>query len=93
MAVIRSVNALESSLIRAGDTLMIPRAEHWQGDAQPVSTPWPPPRRSGHYRVKEGDSLWTIARRYGLKVAELTRLNQLDPAGYLRPGQRLRVTR
>jgi len=93
VAVIRSVNALESSLIRAGDTLMIPRAEHWQGDAQPVSTPWPPPRRSGHYRVKEGDSLWTIAQRHGLKVAELTRLNQLDPAGYLRPGQRLRVTR
>lgn len=41
--------------------------------------------------VRSGDSLWTIARRYGLTVAELLRYNRLD-SERLMPGQQLRLT-
>ncbi len=42
------------------------------------------------YRVKRGDTLYSIARRYGVKVALLKRVNRLR-SHLLRPGQRLRI--
>lgn len=45
----------------------------------------------GIHVVQRGDSLWTIARRYGLTVAELLRYNRLDNER-LMPGQQLRLT-
>lgn len=41
------------------------------------------------YRVKGGDSLWAIARRFDLRVADLERLNQLSRQHALRVGQHL----
>ena len=41
--------------------------------------------------VRSGDSLWAIARRHGLTVAELLRYNRMDNT-HLRPGQRLRLS-
>ncbi len=40
------------------------------------------------YRVRNGDSLYLIARRYGVTVADLKRWNRLS-GSYLRPGQKL----
>lgn len=48
-------------------------------------------RDSDIHVVRSGDSLWSIARRHGLTVAELLRYNRLDKT-HLRPGQRLRLT-
>ena len=45
----------------------------------------------GRYRVKWGDTCWSIARRYGLSVAELVRLNPgLNPEA-IKSGEYLRV--
>ncbi|RNF84931.1 LysM peptidoglycan-binding domain-containing protein [Lysobacter psychrotolerans] len=44
------------------------------------------PRR---HTVAAGDNPWTIARRYGIRVAELLRHNDLPAGSILRPGQRL----
>ncbi len=41
--------------------------------------------------VRSGDSLWVIARRHGLTVAELLRYNRMNDSR-IRPGQRLRLT-
>lgn len=41
------------------------------------------------YRVKAGDSLWTIARRHKLRVSDLKRWNRLR-SGRLMPGQKLK---
>ncbi|KAB8198790.1 transglycosylase SLT domain-containing protein [Lysobacter maris] len=41
--------------------------------------------------VARGDNAWTIARRYGLRVAELLSLNGLTTNSVLQPGQRLRL--
>jgi peptidoglycan hydrolase-like protein with peptidoglycan-binding domain len=45
------------------------------------------------YRVKAGDTLTAIARRYSTTVAALARTNRLDPAKPILIGARLRVPR
>ncbi|NNM01442.1 MAG: LysM peptidoglycan-binding domain-containing protein, partial [Gammaproteobacteria bacterium] len=43
------------------------------------------------YKVRRGDSLWTISRRFNVSVEDLQRWNQLSRRAYLLPGQRLDV--
>ena len=43
------------------------------------------------YRVKAGDSLSKIARRYGLSVTQLAQLNGISPLRWLYSGQQLRL--
>ncbi len=40
------------------------------------------------YRVRRGDSLWKLARRYGTTVTEISQRNNLNSAG-LKIGQTL----
>lgn len=46
---------------------------------------------SSEYRVRPGDSLWLIARRFDTRVAALEALNNIRRTQGLKPGQRLRV--
>lgn len=41
--------------------------------------------------VRSGDSLWSIAHRYQLRVSELQQFNRLKPDAILQPGQSLRL--
>lgn len=41
------------------------------------------------YTVRSGDSLWLIARRFGVSVDDLVAWNDISPRHYLRPGQEL----
>lgn len=45
-----------------------------------------------YYAVRKGDTLFSIAKKNGLTVAELRELNDLDRRASLRVGQKLRVT-
>jgi LysM repeat protein len=45
------------------------------------------------YRVREGDTLWEIARRSGVSVSELARANRRSQRSSLRPGVVLRIPR
>lgn len=56
-----------------------------------VSQSASPRSGDGIHVVRSGESLWTIARRYGLTVTQLLRYNQLGNER-LMPGQRLRLT-
>ncbi len=89
---IRTVNGINGSFIKAGDELMIPKGSEWQDSLQLASRDWPPDQRPRQHRVRRGESLWTIARRYDLGVEQLTTWNKLDPKGYLQPGQTLQLT-
>lgn len=42
------------------------------------------------HRVRSGDSLWKISRRYGVSVAKLCRINGISRKKTLRIGQRIR---
>jgi membrane-bound lytic murein transglycosylase D len=43
------------------------------------------------HRVRSGESLWSISRRYGMTVPQLARMNNLTAKAVLQPGQRLQV--
>lgn len=45
--------------------------------------------QSVSYRVRSGDSLYTIARRFNVSVQDIKRWNDIDPGSYLQPGDRL----
>lgn len=65
----------------------------------PPASPAPRPTRrpaqqaTAQYRVVEGDSLWSIARRFGTTVEALTAANGISEADFLQPGQVLTVPR
>ena len=50
------------------------------------------PKKSTYktYRVRSGDSLWLIARKFGVSINSIKRTNKLS-SNTLRPGQRLRI--
>lgn len=43
------------------------------------------------YKVKDGDSIGTIAERFGLTVSTLLWANDLSSSSYIRPGQQLKI--
>lgn len=47
----------------------------------------------GHklYTVKSGDTLWSIARRYGTSIANIVRLNRIGNPNLIYPGQIFRI--
>lgn len=59
-----------------------PRASANAGDA-PITT--------GTYRVRQGDTLWDVARRSGVSVRALARANRRSERGVLRAGTVLKV--
>ena len=48
--------------------------------------------RKQYHEVQSGDSLYSIASKYGLSVDELCRLNDVNPSQTIRPGQKLVVS-
>ena len=93
-------NRLNDTLIREGEQLLIPKSP---GDLDTetlvadVSRELSPARRGDEstrarrHRVKKGDSLWLIARRHGIALADLVARNRLDPEVWLMPGQILEL--
>jgi membrane-bound lytic murein transglycosylase D len=51
-----------------------------------------PAPRAGVHVVKAGDTVWRIARQYGVAVKLLVKWNGLDRPDRIFPGERLRVT-
>ncbi len=60
---IKKVNKLNSNLLSIGQILIIPTKKE---------------ALAGEYIVKKGDSLYSIARKYGISVNELKKLNNLN---------------
>jgi murein DD-endopeptidase MepM/ murein hydrolase activator NlpD len=48
-------------------------------------------QETAYHRVRSGETLSSIARRYGVKVSTITRLNNLTTRSVLKVGQRIRV--
>lgn len=43
------------------------------------------------YRVRNGDSIARIAKKFNVKVSDVAKWNQLDLKKYLRVGQKLKL--
>ena len=50
-----------------------------------------PRSAGGGYRVRRGDTLWSIARTYRVYVKQLARWNAIGPRDTLRIGTKLRI--
>lgn len=48
-------------------------------------------RQTVYHSVRRGEVLGTIARKYGVSVAQITRLNGISSRTLIRPGRRLRI--
>ena len=90
-ATLKRANGLgHSSIIRIGQKLFIPdagSAETRAAMAQSEAVR----EELVHYKVRPGDSLWNIARRFGVTTSQLRSWNKLAENGYIRPGDQLKV--
>ena len=43
------------------------------------------------HKVKRGESLWLIARKYDVRIKDIIAINKLAQAKYIRPGQILQI--
>lgn len=97
VGVLQQVNGISGSRIIAGESLLIPRAYN---SANPLVAPNAPVYSNAgnnaaaaqaptRYQVRSGDNLWSIAKRYQIRVADIAQWNQLDPDAVLKPGQLL----
>jgi membrane-bound lytic murein transglycosylase D len=87
-AIMRANNLRSAHRIRAGQHLRIPVRG---GGVTSTSTPRPVQvAADGTHTVRRGDSLHTIARRYGTTVGKLKADNAID-SNMIHPGQRLQV--
>jgi LysM repeat protein len=56
-------------------------------------TPTPASESSLNYHVKDGDTLWDIARRHKVTIAELQKWNSLSDPSAVKPGDSLTIRR
>jgi len=86
VAAIKRANRLRGSNIRAGQALFIPKSSK-------ALTAYPIAERSTGlaYRVKPGDSLWSISRAFDVSLQDLIKLNRVGPKEVLRVGASLTV--
>jgi len=84
-------NGLQSSsILRVGQKLFVPdagsletRVAKAKADAVRMEMV--------NYKVRQGDSLWVIAKRFGVTPSELQSWNKLARNAYIRPGDTLKV--
>ncbi len=97
---LRDVNKIPPRmLVKAGSTLLVPRAQHLLKDVSlhvadnatiSLAPETVPPRRVTH-RVAKGDTLASIARRYGVTASQVGSWNKLASSAGLKAGQSLTV--
>lgn len=95
---LKTINGIDGSIIREGDSLMVPVASRTYEDyklsndirrALARVSRTPVNGVKFRYRVRSGDSLWSIARHHKVQVKDLARWNNINPKKVIRPGQRL----
>jgi membrane-bound lytic murein transglycosylase D len=96
---LRELNGLPSGVLTVGSSLKIPSAKITLPPkvARAAARVDQYERRAAkrphvHVVVKRGDSLWRIAKRNGMDVKTLAKLNGLNTSATLRAGQKLRVS-
>lgn len=93
---LRQVNGLKGSMIRAGDHLMIPTATRSldsytkSADSRLSSTMSRPQGVSkAEHVVKSGESFWSIGKKYGVSTRNLAKWNGMAPGDTLSVGRKL----
>ncbi len=100
VSTLKQANNLRGTTIRKGHSLIVPVASRSLAEYRLSAEMRRAMRRkvpgSGTkivYRVRGGDSLWRISRRYGVSVSKLAAWNGLSRRSVLRPGKKLVIYR
>lgn len=91
---LKELNKLESDSIRSGIILQIPVPASAQAVASSTSETTSETNKLHKdqiYRVRGGDSLWLIARRFDIHVKEILEWNNMKQEHPLKPGQELKI--
>ena len=104
VAVIKHYNGKSTNFLRAGETLKIPGKAEARMTAATMDDPGAAKssraeqetartlaKSRANYAVREGDTLWSIAKQYNTSVATLAKANGLNPRGTLIAGQTLYI--
>lgn len=62
--------------------------------AKPAAEAATPPARTAGQRthvVSKGDTVFNVAKRYGISADDIAKANGLDSTYHIRPGQQLRI--
>ncbi|WP_010325480.1 LysM peptidoglycan-binding domain-containing protein [Marinobacterium stanieri] len=98
--VIRQGNRIKGNMIRAGQALLVPQPTRPATEYALSETRRKQAQRQRleqtstdklYHAVNQGESFWSISRRYGVSVRSLARWNQMAPGDTLREGQTLLV--
>ena len=95
VAELRTANNLsENDVIKVGQKLIIPDADI--GTAAALSQTKTTATattvvKTSNYTVQKGDTLYGIARKNGMSVADLMSLNNLDSSAVIKVGQKLKI--
>ncbi|MCK5354603.1 MAG: LysM peptidoglycan-binding domain-containing protein [Methyloprofundus sp.] len=88
--VIREVNRLKNNNIRAGAYLMVPAAQNTASHNPFIRANAINPRKKyPSYKVRKGDSLWSIAKKFKTRSKDIARWNRIGLKSALHPGQTL----
>jgi len=86
--ILQKINNLKGTRIVAGQTLLIPRSGNIDLSNIPtLSSAIDTPSVPNSYRVRRGDNLWAIARKFNLRSVEIANWNNIDTNALLHPGQ------
>ena len=88
---LRAINGLsaKSDLIRIGQQLRIPDSSRSISNNPTVAASSHDLRSRVQHSVRSGESLWTIARRYGVRVIDIVNWNKISRSAHIYPGQKL----
>jgi len=96
VALLQRVNHIHGRIIRAGHHILLPEpskklSRYTLSEYQRLRRLKERPHgaRKRMHVVRRGDSLWSIARRYGVRVSRLARWNGMAPGDTLHTGTRL----
>ena len=79
--IIRKINYLESDLLSLKDTLLIPLSSTKSNNFIPYEM----------HIVSEGDTLWSLSKKYNIDIKNITRMNSLSQDTILQLGQQLTI--
>jgi len=89
--VIAAHNKVKRRYIASGNILKIPTGEVSEIKADKASYSKKEQRRISKHVVRKGDSIWNIARRYGITAKEILGFNRLSKNTRLHVGQVLKI--
>ena len=88
VSTLQKSNRMRGTLIHAGKTLLIPLSS---ASRKVTIAEYGARQESLIHRVRSGDTLWGIARRYNVYVSQLTQWNSIRTGDTLRLGQNIVV--